>query len=106
MKVATASVYCSRNRASAIASRNGRLSSVAVYQAGRGSDPVMVAGSVSAFVAVSMGNDYIVSARRMPRQLVAAALILTLALPLTTPRAAAREALPSRLTDHDFWKLS
>ena len=36
-----------------------------VYQAGRGSDPVMVAGSVNSFVALSIGNYYIVFCLRM-----------------------------------------
>src|SRR5689334_10024696 len=44
MKVPTASVYCSRNRASAMASRNARRPRFSVYQAGRGSDPVIVVG--------------------------------------------------------------
>src|SRR3954466_12812326 len=46
MKVPTASVYCSRKRASAIASRNARWPICSVYHAGRGSDPVIVVGNV------------------------------------------------------------
>src|SRR5213078_3309819 len=46
MNVPTASVYCSRNRASAMASRNARWPICSVYHAGRGSDPVIVVGNV------------------------------------------------------------
>src|SRR3954468_6889508 len=46
MNVPTASVYCSRKRASAIASRNARWPICSVYHDGRGSEPVMVVGKV------------------------------------------------------------
>src|SRR5690349_19583816 len=46
MKVPTASVYCSRKRASAMASRKARWPMFSVYHDGLGSDPVIVVGSV------------------------------------------------------------
>src|SRR5690349_15974617 len=46
MNVPTASVYCSRNRASAMASRKARDPMFSVYHEGRGNDPVIVVGSV------------------------------------------------------------
>src|SRR5262245_57363155 len=64
-----------------MASRNGRESRLAVYHDGRGSEPVIVVGSISSFVALSMvspllyspavlygaWNDRRAGARRRPR---------------------------------------
>src|SRR4051812_12309260 len=57
MKVPTASVYCSRKRASAIASRNARWPICSVYHAGRGNDPVIVVGSVRESVVFGISVD-------------------------------------------------
>src|SRR4051812_48600188 len=56
MNVPTASVYCSRKRASAMASRNARWPMFSVYHAGRGSDPVIVVGSVRESVVLIMSD--------------------------------------------------
>ena len=45
------STYCSRKRLVTIASRNDRMPRFSVYQLGRGSDPVIVVGSMMSFVA-------------------------------------------------------
>src|SRR5512138_288166 len=62
MNVPTASVYCSRKRASAMASRNARWPICSVYHAGRGSDPVIVVGSMRESVA------FIISSVRLADQ--------------------------------------
>src|SRR5262245_43187085 len=49
-----ASTYCSRNRDVTIASRNDRVPRFSVYQLGRGSEPVIVVGSVIPAVAFNM----------------------------------------------------
>src|SRR5687767_8169238 len=49
-----ASTYCSRNRDSTIASRNDRVPRFSVYQLGRGSEPVIVVGSMIPAVAFNM----------------------------------------------------
>src|SRR5215831_10339835 len=54
MKVPTASVYCSRKRASAMASRNARWPMFSVYHDGLGNDPVIVVGSVMVSVGLVM----------------------------------------------------
>src|SRR2546423_1262112 len=61
MNVPTASVYCSRKRVSAIASRNARWPICSVYHDGRGSDPVIVVGSVreSVTLVISAGGPEI-----------------------------------------------
>src|SRR5215207_5347684 len=102
--VPTASVYCSRNRASAIASLNGRAARFSVYHVGRGSDPVMVAGSSKSFVALIIGGYYSLSMTM--RRFLLAGLVLALGLGAGAPRPAARGSqLPSRLSDRDFWRL-
>src|SRR5215471_1896473 len=58
MNVPTASVYCSRKRASAMASRNARWPMFSVYHDGRGSDPVIVVGSVILSVGFSTQEFY------------------------------------------------
>jgi hypothetical protein len=50
----SASTYCSRNRVITIASRNDRFPRFSVYQLGRGSEPVIVVGSIFPAVALSM----------------------------------------------------
>src|SRR4026207_1376508 len=50
----SASTYCSRNRDVTIASRNDRVPRFSVYQLGRGSEPVIVVGSVIPAVAFNM----------------------------------------------------
>src|SRR5215208_6614756 len=50
----SASTYCSRNREITIASRNDRFPRFSVYQLGRGSEPVIVVGSILPAVAFSM----------------------------------------------------
>src|SRR6185295_385741 len=50
----SASTYCSRNRDVTIASRKDRVPRFSVYQLGRGSEPVIVVGSVSPAVAFSI----------------------------------------------------
>src|SRR5215475_9822880 len=59
MKVPTASVYCSRKRASAMASRKARGPRFSVYHAGRGRDPVIVVGSVIVSVVLVMTSGSI-----------------------------------------------
>src|SRR5262245_37550236 len=49
-----ASTYCSRKRDVTIASRNERVPRFSVYQLGRGSEPVIVVGSISPAVAFSI----------------------------------------------------
>ena len=49
-----ASTYCSRNRDVTIASRNDLVPKFSVYQLGRGSDPVMVVGSMIPAVAFNI----------------------------------------------------
>src|SRR4249919_1458988 len=50
----TMSTYCSRNWLFTIASRKLRIPRFCVYQLGRGSEPVMVVGSIMSLVARSM----------------------------------------------------
>src|SRR5262245_44096669 len=50
----SASTYCSRKRDVTIASRNERVPRFSVYQLGRGSEPVIVVGSISPAVAFSI----------------------------------------------------
>ena len=50
----SASTYCSRNRDVTIASRNERVPRFSVYQLGRGSEPVIVVGSMIPAVAFSI----------------------------------------------------
>jgi hypothetical protein len=52
-----ASTYCSRNRDVTIASRNDRVPRFSVYQLGRGSEPVIVVGSVIPAVAFNMSES-------------------------------------------------
>src|SRR5688500_4373600 len=52
----SASTYCSRNRDVTIASRNDRVPRFSVYQLGRGSEPVIVVGSVIPAVAFNMSQ--------------------------------------------------
>src|SRR3954466_14052901 len=68
MKVPTASVYCSRKRASAIASRNARWPICSVYHAGRGSDPVIVVGNVIVSVGLFTAKFYPEGAHGESRQ--------------------------------------
>src|SRR5437588_9837037 len=49
-KQASASSYCSRKRRVTIASRNMRVPRFSVYQLGRGSEPVIVVGSMMSLV--------------------------------------------------------
>src|SRR4029453_4077648 len=49
-----ASTYCSRNRDVTIASSNERVPKFSVYQLGRGSEPVIVVGSMIPAVAFNM----------------------------------------------------
>src|SRR5438477_9953127 len=51
-----ASTYCSRNRLITIASRNDLMPRFSVYQLGRGSEPVIVVGSIVPPVAVNIGR--------------------------------------------------
>src|ERR1700722_9901491 len=48
------STYCSRNRVMTIASRNDLVPRFSVYQLGRGSEPMMVVGSIFPAVAFNM----------------------------------------------------
>src|SRR5437667_12523622 len=52
----SASTYCSRNRLITIASRNAFVPRFSVYQLGRGSDPVIVVGSIFPAVAFNMSD--------------------------------------------------
>src|SRR5438045_888780 len=61
----TASVNCSRNARSVIASENGRPSRLVVYQVGRGQDPVTVVGRMRSLVAVSTESSSLFD---LPRQ--------------------------------------
>jgi hypothetical protein len=61
MKTVSASTYWSRNSMSTIASRNARVPRFSVYQRGRGSDPMTVAGST--FPAVAFSIDVLSSIR-------------------------------------------
>src|SRR5499427_2220019 len=54
--MATASTYCSRNWLFTIASRKLREPRFWVYQLGRGSEPVIVVGSMISLVARSMAG--------------------------------------------------
>ena len=56
IEVETASTYCSRNWLFTIASRKLRMPRFSVYQLGRGSEPVMVVGSMMSLVARSMAG--------------------------------------------------
>src|SRR4051794_39334995 len=56
--VATASMYCSRNRVSAMADENGLPLRFSVYQVGRGHEPVTVVGRSRSFVAVSIASSF------------------------------------------------
>src|SRR5579871_3537388 len=53
-KQETASSYCSRKREFTIASRKVWVPSVAVYQAGRGNDPMIEVGSITLAEALNM----------------------------------------------------
>ena len=61
-------VSCSRNRASASASRNGRAPTFSVYQLGRGIDPVIVVGRMTRAVAVYMLSVFRGQSRRSRRR--------------------------------------
>src|SRR5678815_5969484 len=54
MKHASVSSYCSRNRASTMASRKVRVPRFSRYQLGRGRDPVMVVARARLAVAVNI----------------------------------------------------
>ena len=86
-----------------------------MYQSGRGNDPVIVVGSVNSFVAFSIGKNYIVFWQFYPRSTDAlmtrrivfvTVLALTIGISIGSPRPAAREELPTRLTDREFWRLA
>src|SRR6188474_2074978 len=53
----SASTYCSRKREITIASRNDRVPRFSVYQLGRGSEPVIVVGSMIPAVAFNMTEE-------------------------------------------------
>src|ERR1044072_2971900 len=53
----SASTYCSRNRDVTIASRNDRVPRFSVYQLGRGSEPVIVVGSMIPAVAFNRSES-------------------------------------------------